>query len=313
MIITLTLNPSIDYIMQVQRIKMEDTLRARNAFFQAGGKGINVSRVLQRLDIENVAWGFCGGDTGNWLTDYLDDERVSHDFIRTVAQTRINPIITETETHHQLRASAPGGNIRNDEQQLLLERFRNLPEGVKMISMGGSTPPGLSPSCLRKLIEFANSQNIPCILDADGDVLKEGLQARPFLIKPNQYELSRLLNREITTSDQVIDGARKLIDDGLVQIVATSLGEGGAVLIDQDNVFVAKAPKVDVVSKIGAGDSMVAGLIKGLIEKRPLDEVLRLGVAAGTAAVMTPGNELCHKHHMEELLAQVEVQTPIHP
>lgn len=308
MIITLTLNPSVDYIMQVPQIRMEDTLRASNAYFQAGGKGINVSRVLTRLDVSNIAWGFCGGDTGNWLKSYLDEEQVPYDFVETRAGTRINSIITELSTHKQLRISTGGGRILNQEEQILLNRFKNLPLDTTWIALGGSLPPGLTPGCMRKLIGFAHEQNIPAVLDADGQVLEEGIQARPYLIKPNQYELERLLGEPVETPEAIVRGARSLIDEGLVQVVVVSLASEGAFLVSREATLKAWAPPVPVLSKVGAGDSMVAGLVKGLAEKKPPDEMLRMGVAAGTAAVMTPGTELCLAHDYEKLLSQVKVE-----
>lgn len=309
MIITLTLNPSIDYIMQVPQIEVEDTLRADNAFFQAGGKGINVSRVLTRLHVPNRAWGFSGGDTGHWLRAFLDKEQVGHDFVPIRANTRINPIITESGTYRQIRISAPGGMVQPEEEDLLLDRFKQLSSReIQWIALGGSHPPGLTSYCTRRLIEQANRQGIRCILDADGEILKEGLQGKPYLIKPNQYELDRLLNQKTESVFEIVEGARSLIHQGLVEVVVTSRAKADALLITKDLVIVGKVPQVPVLSKVGAGDSMVAGLIKGLVEEASLKDMLRMGIAAGTAAVMTPGTELCRPEDYEKLLNQVAVE-----
>lgn len=309
MIITLTLNPSIDYIMQVPAIGSEDTLRAQYAFFQAGGKGINVSRVLTRFEIPNEAWGFCGGDTGRWLRSFLEEDQVPHAFTETQAATRINTILTDMSTHRQIRVSASGGTVLSSEEHALIDRFKHLPTDVQWVCLGGSVPPGLTTGCMRKLIEMAHNQGVPAILDADGEVLKAGLQGKPYLIKPNQFELERLLGKAVQSTPDMIDGARSLIGQGLVQVVVISLAEAGALLITQEKVFHGKAPSVPVVSKVGAGDSMVAGLIRGIVEKASFEEILRMGIAAGTAAVMAPGTELCRVEDYRELLPRIEIQS----
>ncbi len=308
MIITLSLNPSIDYILQVPEIRLEDTLRAEYDYFQSGGKGINVSRVLTRLGIANEAWGFCGGDTGKWLRSFLNEEHVLHRFIETTAETRINIILTEQSTQCQLRVSAPGNQIKYSEERALVECFHTLPVSTQWVSLGGSLPPGISPGITRKLIEACQEKGVPVVLDADGDTLKDGLQGRPCLIKPNQYELERLLDRPVRDMKDIIHGARSVIHEGLVEMVVTSLADAGAVLVTKDLAYYGKAPKVPVISKVGAGDSMVAGLLKGFIDGKSLEDTLRIGIAAGTAAVMTPGTELCLKHDFESLLPQVTVE-----
>jgi 1-phosphofructokinase family hexose kinase len=310
MIITLTLNPSIDYILRVPQILVEDTLRAEKAVLQAGGKGINVSRVLTRLGINNIAWGFCGGDTGNWLRQYMDDEKVPHDFTQIRTATRINTIITEASTYKQIRISAPGGEVSDEEADILVEKFRQLPSDVHWVALGGSHPPGLSSSCTRRLIESANAQGARCILDADGTILKEGLKARPYLIKPNQYELERLLGHPVENTGDIVAGARSLINDRLVEVVVTSRAEAGALLITRDQVFLGNAPNVPIRSKVGAGDSMVAGIMTGLVTGAPFEEILRMGIAAGTAAVMTAGTELCHRPDYENLLKETRIEVP---
>lgn len=309
MIVTLTLNPSMDYILQVPRLGQEDTLRAQTAFFQPGGKGINVSRVLTRLNTANIAWGFCGGDTGRWLTASLDCEHVAHAFIETAAQTRINPIITDLSTHQQIRVSAEGGPIAPEERDALFQRFQPLPGNVRWMALGGSLPPGIPPKVMHALIERARAQGVPCMLDADGEVLKQGLTGKPYLIKPNQYELQRLVGYEISSTAEMVASARALIQQELVQVVVISLAEAGALLISSDTALKGQAPSVPVMSKVGAGDSMVAGLMKGLLEEVSLEAMLKMGVAAGTAAVMTPGSELCHLSDYEILLSQVTVES----
>lgn len=307
MIITLTFNPSIDYILQVPEIRMEDTLRAREAYYQPGGKGIHVSRMLTRLGVENTAWAFCGGETGNWLLSYLDEERIQHDFIRTAGQTRINMILTETATHKQLRVSSPGDPVTNTEQHILLDRIRNLPGNTCWLVLGGSLPAGISPDFVREVIQTAKAQDVCCVLDADGDVLKQGLQAGPDLIKPNQYELERLVGHPVRTVEETVAASRQVIEQYGVRFVVTSAAEAGAVLVSREAVYSGKAPKVDVISKVGAGDCMVAGLVKGLSEKVSPDEMLRMGIASGTSAVLMPPDELGQRIDYDALLSQVDI------
>lgn len=308
MIITLTLNPSIDYIMQVPEIHAEDTLRASAAFFQPGGKGINVSRVLTRLGVVNRAWGFCGGDTGQWLRDDLAMEEVPHEFIQTRQETRINTIITEVSTHKQIRVSAKGGEIHHVELQSLKKALAALSSDVSWLVMGGSLPPGVESDIYRKLIAQAKAKGISCLLDADGESLTQGLKANPDVIKPNRYELARLLDRPLESHKAMVEGAKELIDSGQVAMVVVSLDKSGALLVSKDEVLYGEAPQVEVKSKVGAGDAMVAGLVYGFDKKLPLEDTLKHGLACGTAAVITPGTELSRMEDVNQLYPQIQVK-----
>jgi 1-phosphofructokinase len=307
MIGTVTLNPSIDQYVIVDRIVKGDTVRAKKVRKDPGGKGINVSRMIVRLGGETKAFGFSGGNTGRMLKEFLDEERVPHDLVNIRQDTRINIFVREKEIDHLSRISVPGPEVNKKELKSFLRKFSSASPFPGIWVMGGSLAKGVPSWIYRELSHIAKKRGSKCILDADGEALKLGIEAFPYMIKPNQFELQRLLRREIKNESQIIFAGKELIHHG-IEVVVISRGEHGVLVVTKDHVFKAMHPKVKVRSIVGAGDSMLGAIAWSLAQGNSLGEAVCWGVAAGTASVLTPGTELALKKDVERIRKRVRCE-----
>ena len=295
MIYTVTLNPSLDYVMKLSQLKKGSLNRTQSEHITIGGKGINVSAVLNELCIENIATGFSAGFTGIQLQSMLLDKGINQAFI-VVRQglTRINVKLKETDTdtigHEKIFETEVNGSgpVITDfeicELKNSLERITK--EDIMILS--GSIPKGVSDYIYRELAEFATERNAKTVIDASGSLLINALAAKPFLIKPNKDELVDIFGVKIDSLEAVIKYGTELRNMG-AQNVLVSLGGAGAVLIaNNGRVYMAKAPQGQVISSVGAGDSMVAGFIAGYINNPDdYENALILGTAAGSATAFS--------------------------
>lgn len=306
MIATITLNPALDKTVYVHRLAVGDTNRVEKNELDAGGKGINASRMLAELGAETVALGFLGGRTGRLIESVLTEENIPTDFVHTQAETRTNTAIQDLEGAPPTSLNEKGGPITPAEMDELREKIRSWAPKSKFMIMGGSIPQGVEPGVYQSLIEIAQAAGARVILDADNKPLDLGILARPMMIKPNADEAQRLCGREMSTLDDYADAAQNLIGRG-IEIVVISMGKSGAVAACGDEVWQAIPPQVKAVSTVGSGDSMVAGMAIALAEGRPLHEGLALGSAAGAATAMSSGVEMGKKEDVDRLLPQVVV------
>ncbi len=307
MIATVTLNPALDQHVEVDNLVLDDTNRWVSFKRQPGGKGINVSRVLRELGGETVAYGFIGGHAGDDIERLLKEEGVHTDFTRIKTEIRSNFIITDLKTHRQTRISAPGPRVTPGEFKKLLDRITGLKPRPQYIIFAGSVPPGVPYYIYRELIDRMKVLGIRTVLDAADMWLIEGIHARPDIIKPNVREAQTLLGVELKTEEDIICAVKTIVGMG-VGIAAISRGPDGMIIADGNVILKVVPPQVEVMSTVGAGDSTVAGLVFKLSEGGSLEEASRLAVAAGTAATLTPGTELCHKEDVERLLPLVKVE-----
>ncbi|MDA8422635.1 MAG: 1-phosphofructokinase [Nitrospiraceae bacterium] len=306
MIYTITLNPALDRTLWVERIRADDSNRIKKEERYAGGKGIDVSRVLTMLGVGSTALGFVGGFTGAELEGRLLNEGISCDFIRISGETRTNIIMNDMSTGGQSVFGASGPVIEPYELMQMIHKVEGL-EHPGMVIISGSIPPGVHPKIYRKIIEIAKNRNAKVILDADGEALVEGTQAFPDIIKPNIHELSRLVGAELKEQDDIIDAARSVQKKG-IGLLLVSMGAKGILLIGEKESYHAAHPEVIVKNTIGAGDSAVAGFIYALTESKSLKEALAYAVAAGTATTLMPGTALCCKDDFLRLLPAVHVR-----
>lgn len=307
MIYTITLNPSIDKYILVDRLAKDDTLRATDLHQDPGGKGINVSRVVKELGGQTKAFGFVGGCPGYMLRSYMTDREIPFDYIEIEEETRINVIISDVSDGSQTRISVPGPHVGMSDMADFTEKLQRAQPKPSFWVMGGNIPRGLPKDMYRTLITILQQNGIRCVLDADDEALRLGVEAKPFMIKPNEFELARLANKELSGLDDYAQAARKLAADG-IGVVAVTLGKKGMIVATREKTFHVTSPDVKPKSKVGAGDSTVAGMIYGLEQGRSLEEAARLGVAAGTAAVLSEGTRLCRKEDVDRLLPQVTVR-----
>jgi 6-phosphofructokinase 2 len=306
MIYTITLNPALDRTIWIEKVRDDVSNRIIEEKSFAGGKSIDVSKVLKNLGEDSAALGFVGGFAGKELEGRLANDGIQTEFIRVSGETRINIIIHEIETGKQLAFNARGPEIRASELMELIERLERLPCG-DIVAIGGSLPLGVSPEICRKIVMLVKRCQSTVVLDVDGEALKAGIKARPDIIKPNIHELSELVGRELTEMDEIRSAAREINRNG-VRIVLVSMGARGILLVSEGEEYLAVPPEVDVRSTIGAGDSSVAGFISGLVQKKSLKECLVYAAAAGTATTLHQGTALAQREDFEKLMPLVTLK-----
>lgn len=283
MVYTVTLNPAVDYVVELDNLKMGDINRTSNEKIFFGGKGINVSIVLQRLGIETTAMGIIAGFTGKALENSLRFEGVHTDFLEADGFTRIN-IKIKSSPETELNGSGPFV----DEQLLmgLIERLKLLTND-DIVVLSGSLPASLKSNTYKRIIDELKDTGVKIVLDTSGSALKEAVSSSPYLIKPNLAEMSSLLNKKLTVESEVIEGAKRLQKFGARNILV-SMGSMGAIFVGEDGtVMREEAKRGRVINTVGSGDSMVAGFIAGL--PGGLRSALRLGIAAGSATAFSEG------------------------
>ena len=305
MIYTITLNPALDRTLWIQKVRDDVSNRILEEKSFAGGKSVDVSKVLKNLGVDNIALGFVGGFAGRELEGRLLNEGIETDFVRVSGETRTNIIIHETGTGKQLAFNARGPEIKPDELMQFIEQLEKLPCG-DVVAIGGSIPLGVSPEIYRKIMSLVKKCQAKVVLDVDGEALRQGIKALPNVIKPNIHELSELAGRELKGLDDVVSAARSINQQG-VEIVLVSMGAKGILLVSDGQQYLAVPPNVNVESTIGAGDSSVAGFVSGLVRGKDLKQCLIYAVAAGTATTLRQGTALCQKDDFERIVPQVKL------
>lgn len=306
MIYTLALNPAIDRTFWVERIDFEESNRVEREARYAGGKGIDVSRVLTGLGLKNTALGFAGGFVGDELECRLASEGVRNDFTRISGETRTNIAIHETSTGRHILLTAKGPVISPYELGALMRKIEGL-DDASIFAIGGSIPPGVPPETYRRIISVMKRKGAITVLDADGDALRAGIEGGPDLIKPNLRELSQYVGRDLVTIDEVLAAADEVHEQG-VDTVLVSMGAEGIVMVGPEVRLKASPPKVQVVNTIGLGDSAVAGFIYGMATGLEPSESLAYATAAGTATALKPGTARANKGDIEAMLPRIALK-----
>ena len=299
-IVTLTLNPAVDKISSIPQVVAERKLRCDPPRYDPGGGGLNVARAIRSLGAQATAYWTCGGQMGQLLAERLDADGVPHRPIPIEALTRENLIVLEQSTGQQYRFGMPGARLTPDEVELCLRTLRQLDPAPDFLVLSGSLPPGV-PDDFYARAARESPADCRVILDTSGPPLRQGIEGGVYLIKPNVRELSELVGKDLLEDVDICEVARGLISLGKVHVVVTSLGSAGVVLVTEQHCENIRAPTVRVRSKVGAGDSTVAGIVLGLAQETDVLDAVRLGVAAGSAAVMTEGTELCRQEDVWRL------------
>lgn len=289
-IVTLTVNPSVDKSTHFSGLIAEQKIRCKDPLFDAGGGGINVSKAIVRLRGSSLAVFTSGGPVGEMLKDLVAKEKVDFEAIEIEAATRENFIAVDDNTNSQYRFGFDGDVLKDSEIEKLLETISNLKP--KYLVASGSLNEGLSSNFYQKVAKIAKASDSKLIVDTSGEALKKVLETGAYLIKPNVGELAKLIGVERLEIDEVNEAAKKIIADGGAEIVVVSLGPQGAVLVTKDEYEFVPAPNVAKKSTVGAGDSMVGGIVWALSQNKSLKEVIRWGVACGSAATMNEGTQL---------------------
>ncbi|MBI4496590.1 MAG: 1-phosphofructokinase [Chloroflexi bacterium] len=308
MIVTLTLNPAIDHTVVVDDLVPGDTNRAPSCRTDIGGKGINVSRVLRELGCPSTAMGFVSGTTGRFIEHTLADRNIPRDFVHVRGgQTRTNITIVERRRELTTTINEPGPYTDPHFFNLLLTRLKRRLQPGDWLVIGGSVPPPLPTTVYAEVITLAKKLGVVTVLDADGPALAAGIEAGPFMVKPNRRELQRLLGRGPRKVETMLEAAERIYACG-VSVVVVSQGVEGAVAVSDEGEWQVVPPVVQAESAVGSGDAMVAGMVLVLSGGGTMEEALRLGTAAGSATALTPGTEPCHQEDVARLLPLVAVR-----
>lgn len=300
MIYTVTLNPSIDYIVEVEDLKLGSLNRMSRDLKLPGGKGINVSRVLNQLEIRNTAIGFLGGFTGRYIEDWLVEEGISSDFVTVSDDTRIN---IKLKSGEETEINGAGPDISEASAEELIHKLGALQKG-DIVVLSGSIPPSLGGDFYEKLIAVCKRQEAEFVIDTTGKPLQQALAHGPLLVKPNHHELAELFDVTINTREEIIAYGRKLLTSGAKHVLVSMAGDG-ALFISEQGVFYANAPAGQVKNSVGAGDSMIAGFVGTLSITGDAQEAFRAGVACGSATAFS--DDLAARAFIEQLRSVIQV------
>jgi 6-phosphofructokinase 2 len=299
--VTLTMNASVDVSVETERVVPDHKLRCRAPRLDPGGGGLNVARVIHELGGSALALYLAGGPTGQLLEDLLDESGVEHERLPIAERTRENLTVSETDSNAQFRFVLPGPELRRDEWERCLERLSAVEPQPQYVVASGSLPPGVPDDFYAGVADVARRLGARMVLDTSGVALRRGIEGGVYLVKPNLRELGQVVGRELDDEAHQEQVARQLIEDGRAEVVVVSLGPAGVLLVSAELVERIRTPTVPIRSRIGTGDSTVAGIVVGLSRGDNLRVAVRRGVAAGAAAVMTPGTELCRRADAERL------------
>ncbi|MBC2581731.1 1-phosphofructokinase [Clostridium sp. DJ247] len=300
MIYTITFNPSIDYVIRVENFKPGEVNRVADENKYPGGKGINVSRVLNNLGVKNKALGFIGGFTGQFIKISLENEGIDTDFIEVASDTRIN---VKLKSNEETEINGAGPAISEKDLDNLFNKIELL-NSDDFLVLAGNVQKSLPTNIYSLIQEKCSSKKVKIIVDTTGEALTSTLKYNPFLIKPNNHELGEIFNVELKTREEIIHYAQKLREMGAENVVISMAGEG-ALLICGKGVYHASPAKGTVKNSVGAGDSLIAGFLAKYSQTLDIIEAFRWGAASGSATAFSM--DLCKKEDVEKLLPQVKV------
>lgn len=311
MIYTITLNPALDHFVEVDDLRVDDANRVRSESLYAGGKGIDVSRAIRHLGGDSMALGFIGGHNGQVMVELLKAEGVTCYFTPIAQETRRNVIVCTKQRRTQTMLNSMGPAVTSEEWEAFLTHLRLLDLRDAYVVLSGSLPQGVLVDAYRQIIALAQGHGARAILDADGPCFKVGLTAKPFAIKPNLNELQRATGRLMRTEADILRAAAALNRAG-VQVVLVSRGRKGLLLVSGAERYRATPPTVKVRSTVGAGDSALAGFVFKHAGGKSLEDCARFAVAAGTAATLAPGNQLCRFRDVQRLVPRIRISSLHH-
>lgn len=306
-IITCTLNPALDVSTSTAEIIPDDKLRCDAPVREAGGGGINVSRALKRLGVDSIAIYTKGGAIGALLKELISKDGFEQVPIETKQSTRENFSFQDEKNKALYRFVLPGPELTKGDWQQFIDKLSDYTEAEYVVA-SGSLSPGVPDDFYAQLAKKAKSEKQRFVLDTSGNPLKQILKSGAYLIKPNRKELGELLGQEPKSEAELIKAAEKLIKEHAIEVVVVSLGPDGAILATQEGTEKMDSPSIKrVESAIGAGDSMVAGIVLSLSQGKSIREAVRYGLACGSAALLTPGTELLYKEDADRLLKKLDV------
>ncbi|MCL6625554.1 1-phosphofructokinase [Alicyclobacillus shizuokensis] len=306
-VVTVTVNPAMDLFLQVDRLVPGTLHRVQQPRPYTGGKGINVTKALHTFGIPTVATGFLGGSRGAWIEQELRESGISASFVWTHAPTRVNVKVIEANGRlTEFNASAPA--FSTADWRSLEDHLDELTTPGGWLALCGNLPESANPGWYQGRIEWARAKGLYTVLDASGEALRHGIAAAPDVIKPNLVELEEYVGDKLGSVREVVQAAARLCEQG-IRLVAVSMGKSGLVAVTCSERIWAHVPKVPVVSSVGAGDTVVAGIVYGLHHQFSLADTVRFAAAAGTAAVQTAGSMRPVLQDVRAVVPQVELES----
>jgi 6-phosphofructokinase 2 len=301
MIVTITMNPAVDKSTSIDKLVSEKKMRCSELITEAGGGGINISKAIKELGGDSLAVFPSGGMNGKLIENYLSERQISFKSIPVAHETRENIVVRETDTNSQFRFVMPGAPLSEKEAHACFELLQQLEPRPTCIVASGSLPPGLPEDFFAQLGKVVKQLNARYIIDTSGKPLQLAAKEGVYLLKPNLGELSALVGKEHLEVNEVDDAAMEVVKQGSCEVMVVSMGATGALLVTRDGCEHIPTPTVKKQSTVGAGDSMVAGMMWMLSQEKPISEMARFGVACGTAATMNPGTQLFKKEDVYRL------------
>ncbi|WP_455490985.1 1-phosphofructokinase [Granulicatella sp.] len=303
MIYTITFNPAVDLVIQVPNCQLGTLNRSMSEEYVAGGKGINMSVLLKRLGIDNIATGFLGGFSGEYIKEFLESEGINPRFISVEGTTRINVKIKgEVETE----INAAGPTVDAEKFQRLMNYFEEVLQEGDVVFLAGNAAPGLDETSYVEIAKLCHARGVKLVLDTTKDSLLACLPYQPFIIKPNQHELEELFGVNIQTQDEIVHYALQLQKIGARNVLVSCGCEGAFLVSETGQVFTSNIPKGTLVNSVGAGDSMLAGFMAKFIETNDYRISLKQGAASGSATAFSVG--IATRELIEELMPQIKIK-----
>ncbi len=309
MIVTVTLNAALDRSLTVPSFNVGHRHRSSEVLTLAGGKGINVARALKRLDRPVVATGLAGGRTGTRIVEELTSEAILNDFVRIGDESRTSTLVVDPAASTHTEINEWGPKVSETELGTLMDKIRYLSRGAELVVFAGSLPRGVEESFYAEAARDLNKRGVLVVLDTDGEPLRLGLEAEPWLVSPNQHEAELLVGQELVGEDDFLMALDTIAEMGARNVHIT-LETGCFALVREDRQvhrLRAIAPQLEPVSVVGAGDALLAQWLSAVIEKVPIEDALRLAVAAGSASVLEVGAGVFDPAEARKLAAAVEV------
>lgn len=299
MIYTVTFNPSLDYIVTVDHLKLGAVNRTKQEIMNPGGKGINVSLVLRNLGYDSTALGFRAGFTGQEIVRLMEEQQIDSEFIEV--KEGLSRINVKVRSEEESEINGMGPEILDSDIKKLYTQLDRLQDGDTLV-LAGSIPSVMPETMYRDIMKYLSGKELQIVVDATKDLLRNVLEFHPFLIKPNNHELGEIYGVTLNTRDEVVPYARKLQEEGARNVLISMAGEGAVLLAEDGKVYQSEAPKGRVKNSVGAGDSMVAGFIAGYQASQDYEQAFYMGVCTGSASAFSDG--MATKEAIRDLLGQ---------
>lgn len=307
MVITVTLNPAMDKTISIDNFSLGKVNRVSNLRYDIGGKGINVSKVLKNFEVSSKCTGFLGGI---WLNKFKEEFKVrdiDNNFVEISDDTRTNTKVVDYANNIFTDINEAGPVITEEDLMVFIDNYKKMCSSEDIVVLSGGVSPSIPKDIYKTLTKIAKEKGAFVVLDADGELLEQGIKAVPNIIKPNEHEFEMLLNKKLNSREELIEAAKEVINKGIDEVLI-SLGEKGALYVTKEGNFYGKGLKVPVKSTVGAGDSVVAALIYSKLHNFSKSETLKFSIACGGAAVSTEGTEACTLKETNALISKVHIE-----